>query len=69
MKPLNACRWLNNKAFYCDPPDRTKRPEEYLTPFWCAKTHTPVGPDGGGVHISCCGSDRTCYRPQTDVEV
>jgi len=70
MKPHNACRWLNNKAFFCDPPQSDKkRPEDYLTPFWCGKTHNPVGPDGAGVDLECCGPDRTCFRREADIEV
>jgi hypothetical protein len=68
MKPLAACRWLHNKAFFLDPaPPDPRNPKTYATPFWCAKTHTPVGPDGEGVGLDCCGPDRPCFRPEADL--
>jgi len=67
MKPLTACRWLQNKAWICDPPDRDREHDAYLTPFWCLKTHDSVGPDGGSVGEHCCGRDRPCHQPEVEL--
>lgn len=75
-KPLHACRWLQNKAYFFAPvvrpvgaaPDAAAdEPAPPSTPFWCLKTGDPIGPDGGDVRDACCGPHRPCYKPQVDL--
>ncbi|MGH7163649.1 MAG: hypothetical protein ACREID_09200 [Planctomycetota bacterium] len=68
MKPLAVCRFLENKAYHVPPPPGK---EEGLTPpstpFWCAKTHDPVGPDGGDVRDDRCVRGRSCFRARVEL--
>jgi hypothetical protein len=70
MKPPDACRFLSNKAYFFHPPaeqSEATEPHPLSTPFWCLKTHEAVGPDGGDVADSCCGPDRTCFKPEVEI--
>ena len=66
MKPIDACHFLNNKAYFFPPPVHDDGEDErpHSTPFTCIKTHEPIGPDGESVSDECCGPDRPCYRPE-----
>ena len=65
MKPLHACYFLCNKAFYCGPAPKDAGPPK--TPSWCLKTSHPVGPDGREVSLEKCGPERACYRPEVEL--
>jgi hypothetical protein len=65
MKPLEACYYLCNKAFYCGPEPKGAGPPK--TPCWCLKTSHAVGPDGREVSLKACVRDRTCYRPEVEL--
>jgi len=70
MKPLDACHFLDNKAYFFPPPvheDDDAEPQSPSTPFTCLKTHQSVGPDGEFVSDECCGPDRPCYRPEVSL--
>ena len=72
MKPRDACRHLENKAYFLLPsagePEEPDRP--CSTPFWCARTLQSIGPDECDVTDECCGADRAdrpCYQPEVDI--
>ena len=69
MKPPNACRFLNNKAYFFAPVenDPEVEPRPLSTPFWCLKTHEPIGPDGDEASDDRCGPHRDCYRPEVEL--
>lgn len=64
MKPLQACYYICNKAFYCGPDAKAEEPK---TPCWCLKTSHPVGPDGREVNLKACGPGRACFRPEVEL--
>ncbi len=65
MKPLVVCRFLNNKAYFFPPSlDREADARAPATPFWCARTCDPVGPDGNDVRDDRCLDGRPCFEPQ-----
>ena len=77
-KPMHACRWLQNKAYFfaaISPAGGAAGageiekvdPAPLSTPFWCLKTGDPIGPDGGDVRDACCGPHRPCYKPQVEL--
>ncbi len=64
MRPLTACKHLQNKAFFFPPPVEGYDEELGLrTPCWCIRTHQPVGPDGGEASLERCDKSRTCFQP------
>ncbi|MHC4410876.1 MAG: hypothetical protein ACYTEG_15910 [Planctomycetota bacterium] len=71
MKPITACRWLENKAFMLGPPADGAPEEDLLdqfsTPCWCLKTHDSIGPDGAGVELRACCDGRTCFEPEVQL--
>ena len=70
MKPPDACRYLQNKAYFIPPApagETVDEPRPLSTPFWCLKTHDPVGPDGGEVDAECCGPGRSCYKAEVEL--
>ena len=66
MKPIQACRWLENKAFAMAPPPDGKPAsqddDDYSTPCWCLKTHDSIGPDGESVELRTCREGRSCFE-------
>ena len=64
MKPLHACYFLCNKAFYCGADPKATEPK---TPSWCLKTSHPVGPDGKEVSFEKCAPGRACFQPEVEV--
>jgi len=69
MKPRHACRHLENKAYFLLPSaGEAQEPDRPCsTPFWCARTMQPIGPDEGDVTDECCGANRPCYQPEVDI--
>ena len=71
MKPLDACRYLQNKAFAFPPlPEGSPELEhhdELSTPCWCLKTHEAYGPDGEQVWIDVCTKGRKCFEPEVEL--
>ena len=71
MKPLDACRHIQNKAFFFDPlPEGSPEldhPEELRTPCWCLKTHEAFGPDGDDVWLNVCVRGRPCFEPEVEI--
>ncbi|MEM8885317.1 MAG: hypothetical protein AAGD14_14710 [Planctomycetota bacterium] len=70
MKPIKACRWLENKAFMMGP-SAEKSPDEDLldqfsTPCWCSKTHDSLGPDGDDADLKGCigAKTRDCFESE-----
>jgi len=67
MKPLDACYYLENKAYFM-PPAETKDQELPETPFTCLKTHEAFGPDGDlACEETCCEAHRACYKPEVEI--
>ena len=66
MKPLSACRHLQNKAYFCDAEPK-EHVDDFATPFWCLESHDAVGPDGEAVDSECCGPDRPCFKPEVEL--
>ena len=71
MKPIDACRHLQNKAFFFAPlpegsPEHALH-EELSTPCWCLKTHEAIGPDEGDVWIESCKRGRKCYEAEVEL--
>jgi len=72
MKPIHACRWLENKAFMLGVPVEGTSPDEvsddeFSTPCWCLRTHDSIGPDGGGVELASCRRGRACFEAQVEL--
>ncbi len=71
MKPLDACRHIQNKAFFFEPlPEGSPEldlHDELSTPCWCLKTQEPLGPDGGEVWLNVCVRGRPCYEPEVEI--
>ena len=73
MRPLSACRYLQNKSFFLAPlpegsPElEADRDQELSTPCWCLKTHEAVGPDGDEVWITVCLRGRPCFEPEVEI--
>lgn len=70
MKPPDACRFLENKTWFLGPAPAGGEPEgtqPLSTPFWCLKTHEPIGPDGDLVDDVCCNGERPCFKAQVEL--
>jgi len=71
MKPLDACRHLQNKAFFFPPlPEGLPKldlHEELSTPCWCLRTHEPIGPDGDQAWLNVCKRGRSCFEAEIDL--
>ena len=67
MKPLTACQFMENKAYYFPPIAGETEPDIPTTPSWCLRTHDAVGPDGGDVCDDACAAGRECYAPEVEL--
>ena len=71
MKPLDACKHIQNKSFFFEPlPEGSPElelHEELSTPCWCLKTHEAYGPDGGEVWLNVCTRARSCFEPEVEI--
>lgn len=61
--PMKRCQFITCKGMqvfgndYRTPEDESARTNS----FWCTRTHTVLGPDGGLVILSKCTDGRSCY--------
>ncbi len=69
MKPLEACRYLQNKAFFFPPlaGERSTAEDALATGCWCLRTHEPTGPDDGDVTLEECVGGRSCFSPEVEL--
>ena len=71
MKPITACRWLDNKGFMMGPPaepaPQAELLDQFSTPCWCIKTHDGFGPDGDVVELRTCRRGRGCFEPEVEI--
>jgi len=71
MKPIDACRHIQNKSFFFDPlPEGSPELEQHRelsTPCWCLRTHEAFGPDAGEVWLNVCVKGRACFEPEVEI--
>lgn len=62
-EPQVQCRLIRSKWMFIDAEPDPTVPRSGSSICWCVHTQKCMGPDGRGVTLEDCNSDRPCFEP------